>query len=280
MVAAAIPWRIWFYSHGLPDDGPSAGPVGALEDLDRGWATTRLVVVTLFEPELWLLAPTVGVAAIALGVLARNWVVPVYAGVFLVCAAAAGIWMIWSEPGFPITTDDSLNPVVRLTGTSVLVLASLTPLLLQRAWSAHGSSVPGRPWSLGPDAFVWHSRGAWAIVVAAALAYPASMAVGYSGRTLPGGLPHFPSTADCVSAPVAGEDVRVVLGYTESYPEAETLRLRAAGVGLRGARVAGDGCGRLRVFVDDIPSAVAANAVLQRAVAGGLGATLESDARD
>ena len=42
------------------------------------------------------------------------------------------------------------------------------------------------------EPLVRRRRGAWAIVLAAALVYPASALVGYSGQTLPGALPRFP----------------------------------------------------------------------------------------
>ena len=103
LVAAAlsVPWRIWFNTHGIPGDGPSGGAVGGLYDLGRGWATVKLVVATFVEPDAWLLASVVGVAAIVLALFARAWVVSIYAGVFLMAAAAGAVWTIWSERASP-----------------------------------------------------------------------------------------------------------------------------------------------------------------------------------
>jgi hypothetical protein len=158
---------------------------------------------------------------------------------------------------------------------------ALTPLLLERAWSAE-PQAPTRPWSwaIGPDVLVWRSRLPWTIVLAAAIAYPASMVVGYSGQTLPGGPPHFPSTADCVSPPVPGQRVRVVVGYATSYPEAGQIRTRAVAAGLRGTKLAQDGCGRLRVTAGSTTSLPAARALVAAARQGGLAATLESDSSE
>ncbi len=70
----------------------------------------KLVVATLFEPDAWRLASVVGVAAIALALFARAWVVSIYAGVFLLAAAAGAVWTIWTERAFPITMADDAQP--------------------------------------------------------------------------------------------------------------------------------------------------------------------------
>lgn len=274
--ALALPWRIWFMAHGFPSDAPTAGYLGAFTYSERVWPSLKLVVTTLFGPEFWLLAPVLATVAIALASLANAWGTSIYAGVFAGGAIAAATWAIWSETAFPITQNDAVNPIVRMTGTSVLVLGALTPLLLERAWSGRGEHrVPSRVARPGPDAFVCRSLAAWAIVLVATLAYPASMLVGYSGQTLPGGLPRFPSTSDCVSASVPGEKVRLVVGYADSYPEAIVLRERAAAAGLRGTQVSQDGCGRLRVFVDDLPTIAAATALMENARSAHLEPTFE-----
>lgn len=275
--ALALPWRIWLVNHGLPSDASGAGLLGTFTHLERAWPSVKLVVTTLLDPDLWLLAPVVIAIAIVLASLAGARRASIYAGGFAVGAIAVASWIIWSDASLPITQDDGENPIVRLTGTSILVLLSLTPLLLERAWSGRGElRIPVRAIAAA-DAFAARSLAAWAIVAVAAFAYPASMLIGYSGQTLPGGWPRFPSTSDCVSAPVPGQPVRLVVGYAGSYPEANTLRERAVAVGLQRPKVSQDGCGRLRVFLDDVPSAAAGAALLERAGSGGLDATLELD---
>ena len=274
-VALSVPWRIWFTTHGIPGDGPSGGAVGGLYDTGRGWATVKLVFATFVEPDAWLLASVVGVAAIVLALFARVWVVSIYASVFLLAAAAGAVWTIWTERALPITMADDHNPIIRMTGTSILVLIALTPLLLDKAWSAQraGGMLSGA--APVRDVFVWRSLSAWSIVVAAALAMPVSMLAGYSGQTLPGGPPRFPSESDCVIDPVPGKKVRLVVGYADSYVAASELRVLAAAAGISDVRMSQDGCGRLRVYVDDFPTVAAAAPQLRKARAAELEATLE-----
>jgi hypothetical protein len=276
----ALPWRLWFIAHGIPGDGPTGGYLGASTDLARGWPTLRLVVTTLFDPEFWLLAPTVCAVAVVLAALARSWVPAIYALVFAMCTIAAATWIIWSDPTLPLTQDDALNPIVRLTGTSILVLVVLTPLLLERAWAAGSAGVAARRADPGPDAIVWRSAGVWVVVVLAALVYPASMLAHESRAGLPGGLPRFPSTSDCVVPPISGDPVRLVFGYADSYPGARTLRRRALAAGAATTRIAQDGCGRLRVFVDHVPSLSAGRVLESRFALRGLSPTLELDRSD
>jgi hypothetical protein len=270
----ALPWRIWFMTHGVPSDAPSGGVVSGLGDVDRGWATVKLVVRTFFETDAWLLAPYVGVAAIALGLLARAWLVSIYASAFVLSAAAAATWTIWAERDLPIVMADDRNPIIRMTGTSILVLVAVAPLLLELAWSAGRARLGSTRLAA---VFAWRPLGAWTIVVAAGLVMPVSMAAGYSGHTLPGGKPRFPSEADCVTDPVPGEPVRVVIGYAGSYDAAHELRSRAAAAGVSGLRTTQDGCGRLRVHVDGFPTLAAAAPQVGRAQRANLDPTLELD---
>ena len=277
-VALVLPWRIWFTSQGLPSDAPSTGFLGAFTDFERAWPSLELVASTLFEQKLWLLVPVLFVAATALAVLSRGWTVAVYGIVFVVSAAAAATWTIWAEPGIPITQDDAQNPIVRMTGTTILVIVALLPLLLEHAWTGSAERMFGtRSPKPGPDMLVSRSHAAWAIVLLAALAYPVSMLVGYSGQTLPGGTPSFPSSSDCIAVPVNGETVRVVVGYADSYSEANALRKRAVAAGLRKTEVSQDGCGRLRVFVDDLPTLAESAPLLAAARSADLQPTVEAE---
>lgn len=276
-LAFELPWRIWFSVHHLVGDEPSGGVVGQLGDFGRGWATAKLVGSTLVAPDVWRLAPVVGLIAIALALLGRAWVVAVYASAFVVSAAVVAVWTIWSEVALPITRDDSQNPIVRLTGTSILVVVVLTPLLLERAWSAGRSdAISGRERS-ALDVFGRRHLGSWAIVAAAVLIYPASTLAGLSGPTLPGGMPHFPGVSDCTPAPVLGERMRVVAGYADSYPGAVAIRRQAVQGGLERVRIAQDGCGRLRVFVGDVKTVAAARRLFDAAEKSALRPSLESN---
>jgi hypothetical protein len=271
VLAAALPWRIWFLAHDLPGDGPEAGYLGAFSNLERIWPSLRFVVATFFDEDLWSFAPVVVAAAIALALLARAWTVSLYAGAFLVVALVASGWVFWSNVSLGLNQDEWA--VRRLTGTTLLVLAVLTPLLLQRAWSPaqlpRSSAAP-----LGGDALLGRSRMAWAIVLVGVLSHPGAMLVGYSGSGLPGGLPSFPESGSCTSAPAAGANVRVVLGYAGSYPEAHAMRRRVRAAGVDGVEMAQDGCGRVRVFVD-VGSAADSEALVAAVRSANLEPTLE-----
>jgi hypothetical protein len=272
-----LPWRIWFTLHGIASDAPSGGVIGGLADAGRGWATVKLVASTLVTPDEWRLAPVVGAAAIVLALLARAWVPVIYVSAFVASAALVAVWTIWAEVALPITMRDSDNPIIRLTGTSILVLVAFTPLLLEAAWAAARRTES--PTALvGPDLLVSKSLAAWGIVVAAALVYPVSMVTAISGPTFPGGMPHFPSNADCTPSPSDGRAMRVVVGYADSYPRADRIRTRAKAGGLDRVRVTQDGCGRLRVFVGDITTMEAARHLSNLARAAALRPSLESDA--
>ena len=167
---------------------------------------------------------------------------------------------------------------MKKTIVSVLALAVLTPLLLQRAWSSRAAvSVREPP---GPDAIVWQCRLAWLVVLLGALSHPGAMLVGYSGSGLPGGWPSFPGSSSCAAAPVPGAGVRVVIGYADSYPAAEAMRSRAVAAGLEAAEVGRDECGRLRVLVDDVATGEASRGLAARAESAGLEPTVETDPDD
>lgn len=271
----ALPWRIWFTTKGLPSDAPEAGYLGFLYDLDRGWASLRLVVSTLFAPDFWLLVPALALAACALCLLAGEGRLPTFVLSVLVLSAVGSTWVIWTNPTFEITRDYALNPVGRLGGTVVLVVGALTPLLLDRAWSATrtGTATPSRPGAVGHR----QAAVAWAIILIAAFGYPVSMVTGTAAFRLPGGPPPFPSPDECVVPPNDGRVV-VVLGYAGSYANAFRLRARASSAGLRGASIEHDGCGRLRVFLGPFPRE-RGQLLVEQATDAGLSAALEGAAQ-
>jgi hypothetical protein len=278
-VALTLPWRIWFTVNGLESDGPESGYLGAFGHLDRVWPSLRLAVSALTEIDFWRVAPFVGFAAIVLAAIAGAWRASVYAATFVGLAIAGATWVTWAHTSLPIVRDDAQNPIIRVTGTPVLVLAALTPFLLERAWSQLRAGEPRPPSSATPvrDAFLWKSPWLWTIVAVGALSHPGAMLAGYSGSGLPGGAPLFLASSDCALEPVPGGRVRVVVGYTESLPEALALRAQAADAGLEQAEIAKDGCGRVRVYADGLLPAAAAQAVADLAATGTLRPTLEHD---
>lgn len=111
---------------------------------------------------------------------------------------------------------------------------------------------------------------AWLVVAVAALGYPLLVLV-FSGP------PAFPSRADCVLAPTGEGEYRVVFGYRDSELEALELRDRALAVGFQGTEISRDGCGRVRVAVDDIRSREVGEEVIREARTVDLDPTLEQE---
>ncbi len=110
----------------------------------------------------------------------------------------------------------------------------------------------------------------WLVVALAVLGYPL-IVLGF------GGAPDFPSRDDCVLAPRGEGDYQVVFGYRESELEALELRDRALAVGFQGAEISRNACGRVRVFVDDVPSREVGEEVIREARTVGLDPTLEQE---
>ena len=135
-VAVSIPWRIWFTSRDLTGEFPNAGFLGLFDNLDRAWPAVESVMSTLFRFELWLvIVPLVG-AAIVLAFIAGARMLPTFALALYGLVVAGLTWVLWSftELELPFVQDEGVNPIVRLTGSLVILSAGLLPLLLDAAW--------------------------------------------------------------------------------------------------------------------------------------------------
>jgi len=271
--ALALPWRIWVGTQDFPDEGLETGVLATLENVDRAWPSLELALRAMFGYDFWLVLPAIGVLAALLGLVGGARRPAVFALVFLGVTVAANTWITWSQTFFGLTLDYSLNPATRFMVTPVLTAAAVTPLLLERAWAAGSSKRKPNP-RPGLERSVLLP---WAIIGVAVLTYPASMLAGTSNLRLPGGLPSFPDRDECIRAPVAGEPVRVVFGYEHSYSAANGLRDRALGAGFEATEVARDGCGRLRVYIDDVPGIASVNDLVAVARAHDLESTVERD---
>ena len=272
----AAPWRIWLTATGA-GDAPTGGYFDFLDHADRAWPSLELVVRTLLHP-MWFGFGALAVIAPLLALASGVRKLPVFALTFLVASVTTSAFVIWSETLFEISQRPSGNPVLRMVLVTMLVVAPLTPLLLETAWRRGSPASAPSPPSVdrGPGSAGATSILAWAILGVALVVYPASMLVGYSGLALPGGAPRFPGPDECVKPVMDGSTVRVVLGYEETYAEANALRSRALDADLGAADVAQDGCGRLRVFLDDIPTANADRTV-SAAEAADFDPSLEND---
>ena len=142
-VAFAVPWRIWFSSRDLEGELPEAGFLGLFDHLDRAWPAFKSVLSTVLDYDLWLVIPVLVVAGIALAFVAGARVLPTFALVLYGLLIAGFTWVLWSftELELPFVQDEGVNPIVRLTGSLVIVSGALLPLLLDAAWSGGDRAV-------------------------------------------------------------------------------------------------------------------------------------------
>jgi hypothetical protein len=135
-VALAIPWRVWFSSRDIEGEFPHAGVLGLLDHLDRPWPALRSVVGAAVDYDLWLLVLPLVAFAIVLAFLAGARIVPIFALLLYGLMLLGFTWVLWAfvELELPFVQDEGVNPVVRLTGSLVVVSAALLPLLLDAAW--------------------------------------------------------------------------------------------------------------------------------------------------
>jgi hypothetical protein len=135
-VAAMIPWRLWFSSRDLPGELPSAGVLPVSELLDRVWPAFQSVIAAAFDFDLWLLVVPLAAASVVLAYLAGARLLPTYALTLYVLLLLGFEWVLWSftELELPLVQDESVNPIVRLSGSLVVASAAITPLLLDAAW--------------------------------------------------------------------------------------------------------------------------------------------------
>ncbi len=137
VLAASIPWRIWFSSRDLSGELPSAGLLGLFDNLDRGWPALESAVTTAFDYDLWLVTVPIVAVAVVLAFVAGDRLVPTYALVLYVTVIAGLTWVLWSftELELPFVQDEGVNPIVRLSASLIVVSAGILPLLLDAAWS-------------------------------------------------------------------------------------------------------------------------------------------------
>jgi hypothetical protein len=136
VLVLALPWRIWFTSRELTGDLPGTGVLGLFDYLDRPWPAFRSVLRAVGDYDLWLLVLPLAAVAVVLAFVAGARVLPTYAALVYGLATAGFVWVLWSftELELPFVQDEGVNPIVRLTGSLVVLSAALVPLLLDAAW--------------------------------------------------------------------------------------------------------------------------------------------------
>jgi hypothetical protein len=132
VVAAAVPWRLWYRTRDLGGEAPS--DLGLTQGLGRALDSLRLSLDVLFDTGLWSVAPLILVAAIATAIVWGDRRLAAFFGGLVVLLVLGGAWVTFSYAELPVTADESVNPIVRYTGSIVLLSAVAIPLLFASAW--------------------------------------------------------------------------------------------------------------------------------------------------
>jgi hypothetical protein len=132
VLAAAIPWRLWYRSHDITGEAPPS--LGVAASAQRALDSLRLSWDVLFDTSLWSVTPLVLLLAIAVAFVWGDRRLAAFFTVLTVVVFLGGAWVTYSYADIPITADEALNPIVRYTAAMVLLAAVAMPLLVASAW--------------------------------------------------------------------------------------------------------------------------------------------------
>ena len=130
--AAALPWRLWYRSHGIGGEAPTDVRAGG--SLGRIGDALRLSFDVFFDTTRWSVVPIVALIAVAAALVWGDRRVAGFLAAVLGVVFLGGAWVTYSYRDIPITADEALNPIVRYTGAIVLLAAASMPLLLASIW--------------------------------------------------------------------------------------------------------------------------------------------------
>ena len=137
VIVAAVPWRLWYRSHGIGGEAPS--DVGGSGSADRAWDALRLSVDVLFDSSLWSVLPFALVLALAIAFAWGSRRQAAFLGAVTALVLLGGAWVTYSYTDLAVTADEALNPIVRYTGAIALLVAVAMPLLLSSATQERSS---------------------------------------------------------------------------------------------------------------------------------------------
>jgi len=138
--AAALPWRLWYRSHGIGGEAPTDVGVGG--SLGRIGDSLRLSFDVFFDTTRWSVVPIVALIAVGAALAWGDRRVAGYLAALLGLVFLGGAWVTYSYRDIPITADEALNPIVRYTGAIVLLAAVATPVLLASVWRSRSEAPP------------------------------------------------------------------------------------------------------------------------------------------
>lgn len=125
---AVVPWRIWAERHDIPAGAPSSF------DRDRLADAVDLSFEVLYSNARWSVVPIVATIALGAAAIWGDRRLAAYVGLLALLLFAGGVWSTVGFEDLAITADESGNPIVRYTGSIVLLAAVATPLLLFSVW--------------------------------------------------------------------------------------------------------------------------------------------------
>jgi hypothetical protein len=140
VVAAAIPWRLWYRSREIAGEVPP--DLGVSAAFDRAVDSLRLSLDVLFETALWSIVPVVLLIAIGAAFAWGDRRLAAFFGGLVALLVLGGAWVTYSYATLPITANEAVNPIVRYTGSIVLLGAVAIPLLLASTWARRESEEP------------------------------------------------------------------------------------------------------------------------------------------
>jgi hypothetical protein len=125
---AIVPWRVWASTHDIPSGAPGSFERGRLGD------AIRLSFEVLYSNARWSVVPIVATIALVAAAVWGNRRLAAYVGFLALLLFAGGVWSTVGFADLAVTADESGNPIVRYTGSIVLLGAAFTPLLLASVW--------------------------------------------------------------------------------------------------------------------------------------------------
>jgi hypothetical protein len=140
VAVAALPWRLWYRSHGLGGEAPT--DAGAGGSVDRMLDALRLSADVLFDTTLWSVVPVVALIAVGAALVWGDRRLAGFLAALLGLVFVGGAWVTYSYRDIPITANESVNPIVRYTVAIVLLGAVSMPLLLASVWRSVAGERP------------------------------------------------------------------------------------------------------------------------------------------
>jgi hypothetical protein len=125
---AIVPWRLWAAHHDIPSGAPSSFSSDRLAD------ALDLSARVLYSNSRWSIVPLVATIALAAAALWGDRRLAAYVGLLGLLLFVGGVWSTVGFEELAITADESGNPIVRYTGSIILLAAVVMPLLLVSIW--------------------------------------------------------------------------------------------------------------------------------------------------